>query len=91
MAWSADYGDLWMTNFGRGSLSRMHAETGKVKTFKAVANQPAPVVVQGDAVWVGDWEVPRVVRLPAVGSGPPLRIDLPVAIHPAGVTSIAAG
>jgi DNA-binding SARP family transcriptional activator len=91
MAWSADYGDLWMTNFGRGSLSRMDAETGKVKTFETIANQPAPVVVQGGAVWVGDWEVPRVVRLPAVGSGPLLRIDLPMGIHPAGVTSIAAG
>ena len=66
------YGDLWMNDFDRGSVSRMHPETGVVKTFHSVGINPAPLVVQGDAVWVGDWDLPQLFRLPAVGSGKPL-------------------
>jgi DNA-binding SARP family transcriptional activator len=91
LAWSEGYGDLWMTNFADRSVSRRHAETAEVNSAESVARQPGPLVVQGDSVWVGDWQVPDVVRLPAVGSGRPRRFSLPVTTHPAGVTSIAAG
>ena len=36
LAWSEGYGDLWMNDFERGSVSRMHAATGVVKTFADV-------------------------------------------------------
>ena len=37
VAWS-DYGDLWMSNFGAGSVSRLRAETKRVdKTIDGVA------------------------------------------------------
>jgi DNA-binding SARP family transcriptional activator/streptogramin lyase len=91
LAWSEGYGDLWMTNFARGTVSRMHAATGGVKTSESVANNPGALVVNGDAVWVGDWDIPDVVRLPAVGSGSPRHISLRVRTRPAGVTSVAAG
>ena len=55
LAWSEGYGDLWMNDFAHGSVSRLHAETGAVNTFESVAVNPSSVVVQGDAVWVGDW------------------------------------
>ena len=92
LAWSDDYGDLWMDDFLGGSVSRMHAETrGVTKTYDSVANNPGSLVVAGDAVWVGDWDVPDVVRLPAVGSGSPRHVTLRVLTRPAGVTSVAAG
>ena len=91
LAWSEDYGDLWMTHFQAGSVSRRDARTGAVKTYESVATNPGPLVVQRDSVWVGDWDRPTVVRLPATGSGPPLDIALPVTTRPAGVTSVAAG
>ena len=91
LAWSEGYGDLWMTNFGDESVSRRHVETSDVETSESVAKQPGPLVVQHDSVWVGDWDAPVVVRLPAVGSGPRLRVSLPMTTHPAGVTSVAAG
>jgi DNA-binding SARP family transcriptional activator/streptogramin lyase len=92
LAWSDGYGDLWMTNFDHHSVSRLHAETGEAKPFESVAKMnPGPLVVQHDSVWFGDWNVPEVVRLPAVGSGPPLHVPLRVKTQHAGVTSVAAG
>ena len=65
LAWSDDYGDLWMDDFLGGSVSRMHAETrGVTKTYDSVANNPGSLVVAGDAVWVGDWDVPDVSASP---------------------------
>ena len=90
LAWSEGYGDLWANDFDRGSLSRLHAATGVVKTFESVTLNPISPVVWGDSVWVGDWAMPQVVRLPAVGSGTPHHVDLPTA-EPAGVTNVAAG
>jgi DNA-binding SARP family transcriptional activator/streptogramin lyase len=92
LAWSEGYGDLWMDDFLGESVSRMRAETrGVTKTYDSVANNPGSLVVAGDAVWVGDWDVPEVVRLPAVGSGSPRHVALRVLTRPAGVTSVAAG
>ena len=78
MAWSEGYGDLWITDFPGGSLMRLHAATGKVETLFAVETNPASAVVDGDAVWVGDWGSPEVVRLRAVGPARPSPICLPV-------------
>jgi DNA-binding SARP family transcriptional activator/streptogramin lyase len=92
LAWADGYGDLWMTNFDNHSVSRLHAKTGEVKPFESVAKMnPGPLVVKDDSVWFGDWNVPEVVRLPAVGSGPPRHVLLPVKPKRAGVTSVAAG
>jgi hypothetical protein len=92
LAWSEGYGDLWMDDFLGESVSRMRAETRRVtKTYDSVANNPGSLVVAGDSVWVGDWDLPEVVRLPAVGSGSPRHVALRVLTRPAGVTSVAAG
>ena len=90
LSWSEGYGDLWMNDFDRGSVSRMHAATGVVQTFDSVAVNPAPHAVEGDAVWVADWANPRVARLPAVGSGEPRYVSLPTSVAQAGVTTVAA-
>ena len=91
LAWSGDYGDLWMTNFDDQSVLRMHAQTRQVTPLDSVARNPGALAVLGDSVWVGDWTAPDVVRLPVVGPGPPRHIALRVTAQPAGVTSVAAG
>src|SRR5262249_22030969 len=66
LAWSPVSNDLWMSNCGNGSVSRMHLATKKVTTpFEDVSNAPCPVAVGIDgAIWVGDWDAspPRVIR-----------------------------
>lgn len=91
LAWSEGYGDLWMSNFTVGTVSRLHAATGVVETVGGVATQPAGLVVDGAAVWVSDWARPRLVRLRAVGASKPETVSLPVRNHSAGVWSVAAG
>jgi class 3 adenylate cyclase len=87
LAWSEGYGDLWITNFGEGSLTRLHAATGFAKMVDRVAAAPGSVVVDGDTVWVGDWFAPQVVRLHAVGSSRPRGVFL----ASAGVWNVSAG
>jgi streptogramin lyase len=74
-------------------VSRMHAATRVVTTSNSIGLNPATIVVEGDSVWVGDWNLPQVVRLPAVGSGRPRRVSLPwrSVLGHAGVTTVAAG
>ena len=91
LTWSAGYGDLWITNCGQGSVSRLDVGTKVETPFELPTNNPCPVAVQGDSVWVGDWEGPYVTRLPAIGFGRPQRIRLHMKAHPAGVTQLAAG
>src|SRR5262249_15479210 len=96
LAWSAVSNDLWMSNCGNGSVSRMHLATKKVTTpFEDVSNAPCPVAVGIDgAIWVGDWDAspPRVIRLSADGSGRQQVITLPPSkFGPGGVPSIAVG
>jgi DNA-binding SARP family transcriptional activator/streptogramin lyase len=91
LAWSEGYGDLWMTNFDDKSVSRMHPGTEQVRTFEAVAENPGALVAHGDSVWAGDWNTPAVVRLPAIGAGPPRHVSFDVTVQRAGVTSVAAG
>jgi hypothetical protein len=69
----------------------MHADdTRRVRTYDAVES-PAYLLVQGDSVWVADWNNPDVARLPAFGSGPPRHYRLKVRANPAGVVNLAAG
>jgi streptogramin lyase len=69
----------------------MHAGDVDATTVESVAVNPGPIVVHGDEVWVGDWDVPNLARLPAIGAGQPHRVALPVETHPAGITFVAAG
>ena len=69
----------------------MHAATGVVKNFESVVVNPATIVVEGDSAWVGDWALPEIARLPAVGSGRARRVALRTNISGAGVTAVAAG
>jgi hypothetical protein len=55
LAWSGGYGDLWVSNFPVGTLTRIHTPTRAVRTITAASANPGPIVVDGDAVWVGDW------------------------------------
>ena len=91
MTWSEGYGDLWMSDFEGGTVSRLHAATEGEDTYAAVAKSPGYLLVAADSVWVGDWDIPDLVRLPAVGSGASRRVRLPVLVRPAGVTTLAAG
>jgi class 3 adenylate cyclase/streptogramin lyase len=93
LAWSEGYGDLWMSNFDVGTVSRMHAATREVDTVDVDATNPASLIVDGDVVWVGDWAGPGVVRLRALGSSKPRTVSLPVrnpTTEP-GVWNVAAG
>ena len=90
LAWS-DYGDVWMSNFDVGSVSRLDADTQRVdETIERIATNPGSIVTDGDNVWVADWSAPKVVRLRAVGGARPRSITLPVK-SPAGVWLVAAG
>jgi class 3 adenylate cyclase/streptogramin lyase len=78
LGWSGDYGDLWISAFSAGTLTRLLPATGQTNTIRSVAVNPVPPVVDGSTVWVGDWSRPDVVRLNAVGAAQPRRIRLPV-------------
>ena len=88
LAWSEGYGDLWITHFEVGRVSQLHAATGEVMTTDRVAINPVSPVVDGDTVWVGDWSVPQVVRIPAVGSGEARTISLPIETSGLGLHSV---
>ena len=91
LAWSEGYGDLWMSNFFAGTVSRMHAANQAVQTVETAATYPAFLTVDADVVWIADWAAPRVVRLRAVGAGNPRTISLPTSNPTAGVWNVAAG
>jgi len=92
LAWSEAYGDLWINNFDSGSVTRLHAATGAMKTIGGVANNPAFAVVDDGFVWVGDWAAPQVVRLRAIGPARPRSIALPSRRGGlVGIWNIAAG
>jgi DNA-binding SARP family transcriptional activator/sugar lactone lactonase YvrE len=91
LAWSGGYGDLWICSFPLGSVMRVHTATGDVEVVEGVAFGPTSPVVDGDAVWVGDWHEPQLVRLSAVGSRRARTISLPVQNRAAGVWRVAGG
>ena len=90
LAWSEGYGDLWIDNFLNGSLTRLDAASGDMKTTYSGGN-PAFPVVDGDVVWVADWAAPRVVRLHAVGPAKPRTVWLPIKDFTATTWDVAAG
>ncbi len=81
LAWSGGYGDLWVTSFSDGNLTRLHMATGRKKTIDGVAPEPVSPIVDGSVVWVADWSSPQVVRLAVVGTPRPRSIALPVRHH----------
>jgi streptogramin lyase len=87
LAWSEGYGDLWIDHFVLGSLSRLHPATGAVTTTSKVALNPVSPIVDGDTVWVGDWSIPQLVRIPAVGVGEPRKVSLPTVSAPIDLRS----
>jgi len=91
LAWSGAYGDLWIDHFESGSLTRLHAATGAMKTLYDVGGNAAFPIVDGDVVWVADWAAPRVVRLQAAGRPRPHEILLPVRNFAAVAWAVAAG
>jgi DNA-binding SARP family transcriptional activator/streptogramin lyase len=88
-AWSEGYGDLWVTNFDAGSITRLHAAPIAPHIVNGIAVNPSSVVVDGNVVWVGDWTAPQVTRLNAIGPPRPRRIPLPGGT--AGVWTVAVG
>jgi class 3 adenylate cyclase/streptogramin lyase len=92
LTWSEGYGDLWVSNFGVGTITRIHASTRTVETVDVKSVNPGHVLVDGEVVWVGDWELPpRVERLRAVGPSRPRSVHLPARNIEAGVSNVAAG
>jgi DNA-binding SARP family transcriptional activator/streptogramin lyase len=90
-AWAETSGDLWVTNFEDGTLTRLDASTRAVETVNVLSSKPAHILVDGETVWVGDWGLPEVERLRAVGPSRPRLVDLPVRNVGTGVWHIAAG
>ena len=90
LAWSDD-GDVWLSNFDVGSVSRFDAATRRVvETIDGVAINPGQIVVDGQTVWVADWSAPQVMRLRTVGRPSLHTVRLPVE-KPLGVWNVAAG
>jgi DNA-binding SARP family transcriptional activator/streptogramin lyase len=78
LAWSMAYGDLWITNYDDGKLTRLDPATGATQTIGSVGINPGPglaVDAQG-TVWAGDWSRPHVVRTSAVGPFQPRSVPL---------------
>ena len=89
MTWADGYGDVWMTNFDNGTVTRFDASTGKLgRPVASGLVNPASAAVEGDTVWFGDWATGAVARLHAVGPPKARVIRLPTA---ASVWDLAAG
>jgi streptogramin lyase len=91
LAWAETSGDLWASNFDEGTLTRLDASTRAVETVNVLSSGPAHILVDGETVWVGDWGLPEVERLRAVGPSRPRLVELPVRKAGTGVWQIAAG
>jgi DNA-binding SARP family transcriptional activator/streptogramin lyase len=91
LAWAETSGELWVANFDEGTLTRVRASTRAVETVDVLSVNPAHILVDGEVVWVADWALPGVERLPAVGPSRQRLVELPVRNVTAGVWNIAAG
>jgi hypothetical protein len=89
LAWSGAYGNLWIANFNDGSVTRLQPVTRKSQVIADVAGHPGSLAVDGNAVWVGDWLTPEVVRVSAVGSPRPRPVPLPGADYADNVWCVA--
>jgi DNA-binding SARP family transcriptional activator/streptogramin lyase len=90
LAWAETSGDLWASDFGE-TLTRLDASTRAVETVNVLSSYAAHILVDGETVWVGDFEHPSVERLRAVGPSRPRLVELPVRNFHTGVWQIAAG
>jgi streptogramin lyase len=91
MAFANFYNDVWMTNFGNGTMTRYDVATGKLSTVPSGVRLPGSVVVDGNTVWVGDWGASAVARLHAVGPPRARRLPLPATFKLDGIWNLAAG
>jgi DNA-binding SARP family transcriptional activator/streptogramin lyase len=91
LAWAETSGDLWASNFDEGTLTRLQASTRAVETVDVLSVNPGHIVVDGEVVWVGDWALPGIERLRAVGPSRPRLVVLPARRAGAGVWNVAAG
>jgi streptogramin lyase len=91
LAWADTSGDLWASDFGEGTLTRLDASTRAVETVNVLSVKPSHILVDGETVWVADWGLPAVERLRAVGPSRPHQVELPVRNFGTGVWQIAAG
>ena len=91
LAWSGSYGNLWIASFDYGSVTRLQPGTWKPRVVPGVASNPASLAVGSNAIWVGDWATPQVVRISAVGSPVLRRIRLPGTDRFDGVWCVAVG
>jgi class 3 adenylate cyclase/streptogramin lyase len=91
LAWSEGYGDLWLSNFFVGSVSRMHAATESLDIVDAVVLSPGQIAIDGENVWVADWAVGQVARLNAISPTVPRTVNLPTSNRASGVWNVATG
>lgn len=92
IAWADGYGDLWVSHFDDGSVTRVNPLSGRTtELVRGVGVNPVEPRVDGDNVWVGDWAEPEVAHFRAKGAPNPQRILLPARNHYAGVWDIAVG
>jgi SARP family transcriptional regulator, regulator of embCAB operon len=90
LTWSPVAHDLWIGNFGDGSVTTLRPETSVVDVVDDVTAEPSFSAMRGGAIWVSDWSSPQVVRIGTKPRTPPRRIAL--AVHTdSGVWGIAAG
>jgi len=91
IGWADGYGDLWWTYFGAGTIARLKPERGAVKlVYGPLGFSPGSVVIDGDAVWVGDWNDDRVMRIDAARSRRMRIVPLRTQTGEAGVWMVAA-
>lgn len=91
LAWSGEYGDLWIPNFRSGTVTRLHTRTGALSPAFRVGGEPGSPVIDRGVVWLGDWSNARLVRFNADGPPHPRAVPLPGAPVAAGVWSVAVG
>jgi len=92
LTWADGYGDLWWNYFDAGAVVRLEPESGEQTNVPLPEGfAPAFPASAGGAVWVADWNSPRVARIDAARAAVFRVIDLP-GPHPqgGGVWAVAA-
>jgi streptogramin lyase len=77
MTWADGYGDLWWVDFDAGIVVRLEPESGEQTNVDLGFTNPAFPATAGDAVWVADWNSPRVARIDAARARTFRVVDLP--------------
>ena len=75
-----------------GALTRLHAgHRGAADASRTSAPDPAFPIVDGDVVWLADWNAPRLVRVSGAGAPGRRSSRCPRPFPTCGVWSVAAG